>query len=62
MYTLLALTAVAVSTLYLYLTWNFDYWRKRNVLGPKPLPFVGTFYRSAIFLRNNLYDLDDIYR
>lgn len=44
----LALTAFAV--LYLYLTWHFDYWRKRNVPGPDPLPLVGNF--PAFFRRN----------
>lgn len=48
--------------LYYYLTWHFDYWQKREVIGPKPKPFVGTFPKSAIYLQNFLYDQDDIYR
>lgn len=48
--------------LYYYLTWHFDHWRKRGVLGPKPIPFVGTFPKSAIYLKNFVYEQDDIYR
>ena len=29
--------------LYYYLTANFDFWKKRNVPGPAPLPFFGNF-------------------
>ncbi|XP_065082619.1 probable cytochrome P450 28d1 [Ochlerotatus camptorhynchus] len=40
----------AIVALYFYLTWNFDYWKKRNVPGPDPLPLVGNF--PAFFRRN----------
>lgn len=53
---------VSIIILYYYLTWHFDYWQKRGVIGPKPLPFVGTFPKSAIYLENFLYDQDNIYR
>ncbi|XP_061394730.1 probable cytochrome P450 28a5 [Musca vetustissima] len=29
--------------LYIFLVWNFDYWKKRGVTGPKPRPFLGNF-------------------
>ncbi|EAT32234.1 AAEL015654-PA [Aedes aegypti] len=44
------LLLTAFAALYLYLTWHFDYWRKRNVPGPEPLPLVGNF--PAFFRRN----------
>uniref|UniRef100_A0A8D8FRG5 Probable cytochrome P450 28a5 n=2 Tax=Culex pipiens TaxID=7175 RepID=A0A8D8FRG5_CULPI len=35
---------ISIATLlYLYLTWNFNYWRDRGVSGPRPKPFLGTF-------------------
>ncbi|XP_055612268.1 probable cytochrome P450 28a5 [Uranotaenia lowii] len=40
----------ALWAFYLYLTWNFDYWKKRGVPGPDPIPLVGTF--KAFLLRN----------
>ncbi|XP_037039727.1 probable cytochrome P450 28a5 [Bradysia coprophila] len=54
---LLSLTA---TSLYLYLTWNYNYWRSRGIVGPKPRPIVGTFPQSAVYLRNFVYELDEI--
>lgn len=34
--------------LYHYLTKNFDFWEKRNVLGPKPLPIFGNFKDTSL--------------
>lgn len=48
--------------LYYYLTWHFNYWQNRGVIGPKPKPFVGTFSKSAVYLQNFIYDQDQIYR
>ncbi|XP_055612267.1 probable cytochrome P450 28a5 [Uranotaenia lowii] len=58
----LSLIVGAIGALYLYLVWNFDYWTKRNVPGPKPLPFLGNF--PSFFLRNqhSLEEIDEIYR
>lgn len=53
---------VSLAILYYYLTWHFDYWRIRDVIGPKPKPFVGTFPKSAVYLQNFLYDQDQIYQ
>lgn len=58
----LILFVFALFALYKYLVWNFDYWEKRGVIGPKPQPFVGTFPRSSVYLKNFVYELDDIYR
>ncbi|XP_058807991.1 uncharacterized protein LOC131673753 [Phymastichus coffea] len=35
--------SVIVYLFYHYLTRNFDYWKKQNVTGPKPIPYFGTF-------------------
>lgn len=59
---LLILLVIFVIFLYIYLTWNFDYWNKRGIIGPKPLPFLGTFPKSSVYLKNYIYELDDIYR
>ncbi|KAJ6635496.1 putative cytochrome P450 28a5 [Pseudolycoriella hygida] len=56
------LSVTSVTLLYFYLTWNYNYWRNRGINGPKPRPLVGTFPKSAIYLRNFVYELDDIYK
>lgn len=48
--------------LYVYLTWHFDYWRKRNIPGPKPVPLYGTFPGMVNAKRNFIYDLEEVYR
>ncbi|KAK0080360.1 hypothetical protein PV325_014084 [Microctonus aethiopoides] len=51
-----------VIALYYYLTANYNFWKSRNVIGPKPLPFFGTF-KDVIFSKysigsylKNIYD------
>lgn len=58
----LILLSLSASTLYLYLTWHYNYWRNRGIVGPKPRPIIGTFPKSSLYLRNFVYELDDIYR
>lgn len=58
----LCIVFTSIVFLYYYLTWHFDYWRDRNIIGPIPWPFVGTFRKSAIYLQNFIYDQDQIYR
>jgi len=51
-------------SLYLYLTWNFDYWKRRGIFGPFPLPYVGTFPKTALLDKNSNYisETSEIYR
>lgn len=45
---LLLTAAVIVSSLYFYFTRTFNYWKERNVPGPKPVPFFGNLFKSTI--------------
>lgn len=49
---------------YLYLTWNFNYWRKRGVKGPVPQAYLGTFPKTAKLDKNSNYieETTEIYR
>ncbi|KAJ6638118.1 putative cytochrome P450 28a5 [Pseudolycoriella hygida] len=51
-------------SLYLYLTWNFDYWKRRGVVGPRPRPYVGTFPKTALMDKNSNYisETSEIFR
>lgn len=50
----LILTLAIVITLYMLGTRNFDYFKKRGIPGPKPWPFIGTFYK---FFSPGVYDM-----
>ena len=40
---ILAGLGLLTTAVYYYLTKNFDFWKKQNVPGPKPIPFFGNF-------------------
>ncbi|XP_061706493.1 cytochrome P450 6B5-like [Cydia pomonella] len=40
--------AVVIGALYFYFTRTFNYWKARNVQGPKPVPFFGNIFESAL--------------
>ncbi|KAH8233938.1 hypothetical protein KR032_004163 [Drosophila birchii] len=46
---------------YLFLIWNFNYWKKRGIPTAKSWPFVGSFPSVFTQKRNMVYDVDDIY-
>lgn len=50
--------------LYVYLTWNFDYWRQRGVNGPLPRAYLGTFPKTALFDKssNYIHETSEIFR
>lgn len=56
--------AALLLTLYIYFTWNFNYWKKRGVAGPKPKPYLGTYPKSSTFQTdtNFLLEADEIYK
>lgn len=56
------LLAIAISLLYVYLTWNFNYWRKRGVVGPRPLPFLGSYSKYSLLKQNLMYNMDELYQ
>lgn len=58
----LLLSFLLSTVLYFYLTWDFNYWRKRGIDGPKPLPYLGTYPLSACFRKNILDEMDELYR
>ncbi|XP_075154540.1 cytochrome P450 28c1 [Haematobia irritans] len=60
-FVILIIFATVALSLYLFLIWNFDYWQRRNVRGPKPCLFFGSF--PNLFLGNQHFgdDMKDIY-
>ncbi|KAH8285240.1 hypothetical protein KR054_006606 [Drosophila jambulina] len=58
----LALGLIVAGLLYLSMIWNFNYWRKRKVPGPKPKIFTGNYPNLYTMKRNMIYDLNDIYK
>lgn len=48
--------------LYLYLTWNFNYWQKRGLHNALPLTLFGSFPSILTQNRNLLYEIDRLYR
>ncbi|XP_058817241.1 uncharacterized protein LOC131680542 [Topomyia yanbarensis] len=57
-----SLVAVAVAALYIYLVWNFNYWKKRDVPGPDPTPLLGNFPSFVLHHRPIMNEMDKIYR
>ncbi|XP_026325916.1 cytochrome P450 6B5-like [Hyposmocoma kahamanoa] len=46
---------------YLFSTWNFNYWKKKNVAGPKPLPLFGNIVQSAFRQKYIGEEIKEIY-
>ncbi|KAH8313387.1 hypothetical protein KR067_005149 [Drosophila pandora] len=59
--TILLGLVVLVALVYVFLTWNFNYWKKRGIPSAKAWPFVGSFPSVFTQKRNRVYDIDDIY-
>ncbi|ALC48654.1 Cyp28a5, partial [Drosophila busckii] len=58
----LVLGLLLLGVFYVFMTWNFDYWRKRGVPGPKPNLFTGNYPHMYTMKRHASYDLEDIYK
>ncbi|XP_058448808.1 uncharacterized protein LOC131428780 [Malaya genurostris] len=62
MFLTISLVLAALAALYVYLVWNFNYWKKRDVPGPEPTPLLGNFH--SLLLRNQpvMEEMDKIYQ
>ncbi|KAH8342599.1 hypothetical protein KR084_012538, partial [Drosophila pseudotakahashii] len=58
----LLLIAGFLALIYVFLTWNFDYWSKLGIQTATTFPFVGSFPSIFTKKRNIAYDIDDIYQ
>jgi len=59
--TALFVIAAILALIYVFLTWNFSYWKKRGIPTAKSWPFVGSFPSVFTQKRNVVYDIDEIY-
>ncbi|KAL9696716.1 hypothetical protein quinque_016295 [Culex quinquefasciatus] len=57
----ISLLVSAVAAAYIYLVWNFNYWKKRHVPGPDPKPLVGNFPAFILRTRTVMEEMDEIY-
>ncbi|XP_062565064.1 probable cytochrome P450 28a5 [Armigeres subalbatus] len=62
MFLTITLIVSAVAAIYLYVTWNYNYWRKRDVPGPNPVLGLGNFPSFLLMKRPIVDEMDDIYR
>lgn len=60
--TILFLLVGLLALFYVFLVWNFGYWKKRGIPEAKAWPFVGSFPSMFTQKRNTVYDIDDIYK
>jgi cytochrome P450 family 28 len=51
-----------VALLYVYLTWNFDYWSKRGIPAPKAKVFFGDLPNGLTRKKNVIYDFEVLYK
>nr|ABC96862.1 CYP6B3v3a variant [Papilio polyxenes]ABC96863.1 CYP6B3v3b variant [Papilio polyxenes]ABC96864.1 CYP6B3v3c variant [Papilio polyxenes] len=57
----ITLVTVLAGLLHYYFTRNFDYWKKRNVAGPKPIPFFGNLKDSVLRRKHQVMVYKSIY-
>ncbi|KXJ78555.1 hypothetical protein RP20_CCG004239 [Aedes albopictus] len=50
-----------ISAIYLFLSWNFNYWRKLNVTGPKPRLLFGNLPNVLMQKQHIFYEYQTIY-
>ncbi|XP_055911140.1 probable cytochrome P450 28d1 [Eupeodes corollae] len=56
------LVGALVALLYVFLVWNFNYWKKKGVKGPKPVPFYGSFPNMVKQKDNLSIDVQKVYK
>ncbi|KAH8412200.1 hypothetical protein KR009_000424 [Drosophila setifemur] len=59
--TVLFLLVGVLALFYLFLIWNFGYWKKQGIPSAKAFPFVGSFPSVFTKKRNMVYDIGEIY-
>ncbi|XP_055551511.1 probable cytochrome P450 28a5 isoform X2 [Wyeomyia smithii] len=52
----------SLGALYVYLVWNFNYWKQRDVPGPTPTALLGNFPAFILRHRPFIDEMDEIYR
>lgn len=57
---LLSITII-LNLFYIFLTWNFNYWKKRGIIGPKPKVLFGNTPNVILQKRSVLLDIQEIY-
>ncbi|XP_055845082.1 probable cytochrome P450 28d1 [Episyrphus balteatus] len=57
----LGLIGLLFGLVYLFLVWNFDYWKKKGIKGPKPTAVYGSLPSLITQKRHFSYDLKEIY-
>ncbi|EDS30708.1 cytochrome P450 6A1 [Culex quinquefasciatus] len=57
----ISLLVSAALAVYVYLTWNFSYWKQRNVPGPDPRPLLGNFPSLLLRHRTAMDEMDQMY-
>lgn len=56
------LMAAVCGLFYMFLRWNFNYWRYSGVNGPKPEIYFGNLPSAVTKKRHVVYDMCDIYK
>ncbi|KAM7347887.1 putative cytochrome P450 28d1 [Cochliomyia hominivorax] len=59
---IILLMTIVFLLIYYFFTWNFNYWLKRNVKGPRPKPVLGNFPNLLLRKQHFGDDLHDIYK
>ncbi|KAL9884644.1 uncharacterized protein ACN427_011407 [Glossina fuscipes fuscipes] len=50
-----------IALIYIFLTWNYNFWKNRGVNGPKPTLIFGNLPSAITRKRNLMYDIWEIY-
>ncbi|XP_059618990.1 probable cytochrome P450 28d1 [Phlebotomus argentipes] len=61
MIVLLYIVLAIVSSVYCFLTWNYNHWQKREIPYPKPALFVGNLPGAVTQKHHVVYDVQKIY-
>ena len=62
MWFIFGILAITLYLIYKFLTWDFNYWKNRGVIGPKPTVLLGNFRNDLLRQKHVAYDSREIYR